>query len=71
MISMSSWRWWCGRVICNLTDAASTLTGPMQMDVNSNVSRKCARSRLQGARRIALHAVKSIDKLLAVLEKLG
>ncbi len=69
-VSMINWRDRCGRVICNLTDATSTMAGPMQMDINSNVSRKCARSRLQGAQRIAQRAVDSIDILLEDLEDL-
>lgn len=65
---MKGWRSQCGRVACNFLDAASTMTSPMQLDGASNVSRKTARSRLLGARRLADRATLSIDKLLAALD---
>ncbi len=71
MISMSDWRSRCSRVICNLTDATSTMTGPMKMNADSNVSRQCAKARLFGARHIARRAVLTIDGLLEELEELG
>ncbi len=68
MISMISWRDRCGRALANLTNAASLLTGPMQLDGNSNVSRQCARSRLVHARGVAARALHEIDKMLGTLE---
>ncbi len=67
-IKMRGWRDRCGRALSNLTNAASFLTGPMQMDGNSNVSRQCARSRLVHARGIAPRAVHEIDKMIGALE---
>ena len=71
MIDIVNWRHRCCRIVCNLNDATSLMTSPIQLDVDSNVSRKCVRSRLLGARRVALHAVASIDTLIADLERLG
>ncbi len=68
---MNNWTYHCGRVICNLADATSTMTGPMRMGEDNNVpSRQIVRLRLQGARRVAMVAVHNIDKLLADLEKM-
>ncbi len=67
---MSEWHWTCGQIICNLTNAAAMMTGPMQVDVNRNGGRQCARLRLQGARCIAMKAVTAIDKLLLELDRL-
>ena len=68
MIDMINWRDRCGRALCGFTNAASLLTGPIQMDASSYVSRKCARSRLQNAQRTALVAVRAIENLLVDLE---
>ena len=68
MIDMVSWRDKCGRALYGFTNAASILTGPIQMDGTSNVSRQCAVRRLQNAREIARRCVRIIDFLLADLE---
>ena len=70
MISMSEWRRSCSRVICNLIEAASTMTGPLQMDVDCNVGRQCTKQRLFRAKHIARRAGIVIDGLLKELEEL-
>ncbi len=65
---MKGWRTKCGLVIANFTNAAALMTGPMQMDGGSNVSRQCSRSRLIHAKRLAEKAVSTIDKLLVDIE---
>jgi len=65
---MRGWRSQCCLVISNLANAAALMTGPMQLDGCSNVSRQCSRSRLLHAKRIAEKAISTIDKLLVDLE---
>ena len=67
---MNNWTYHCGRVMCNLADAISTMTSPMRLnDTCGKASRMIARTRLQGAKRLALSAVGNIDKLLVDLEE--
>ena len=69
MINMVTWRDACARALYSFTNAASLMTGPIQMDGTSNVSRQCARSRLECALRTAATATRAINKLLVDLEK--
>ncbi len=69
---MSNWTYHCGRVICNLADAISTMTGPMRLDDTcGKASLSAARLRLLSAKRLANAAVLSIDKLIEDLEERG
>ncbi len=69
---MNNWTYHCGRVICNLADAISTMTSPIRLDDDcGKASRMVARTRLQGAKHLAMFAVGNIDKLLVDLEERG